>query len=263
MRLPALITRTLMLLACVTGGCAANAEDRPTTGYDYNTKEMSSLQYDCNGSRTASLECTFVQTSVRKKAEPKDLPEALADAQKSFRGATKPLKQEECAPIEQALTHLRGGAPNLPADAQARLGTMPPSERDDLIKLLVGAIAFCKSPTESNLLNVTRLNHAKDIRTCKVNSHRFVQTFRRVANSQTWVANEGPEGLCGTVVIARFEQDADSKPFYNYVTKKVTTAPSAPALGTTCEKLVDQDEYKYDWKSKERRADCDYIELGW
>ena len=252
--------RALIAVALLASSCLANAQDRPTTGSVFNTKEMSTLQYDCGGPVAGALECAFVQTSVRKKAEPANLPEALAAAQKSLRDAPKPLKQEDCAPLEQALAHLRGDTSNISADAKMRLTSMPPRERDDLTKAVVGALAFCKSPTESNLLNLTRLTHAKDTRTCKVNSNTFTQKFRRVANSQTWVSNEGPSGLCGTVEIARFEQDGT---FYNYISKKVSTNPSAAFLNTTCEKLVDQGEYKYDWRSKEQLAECDYIEFGW
>lgn len=65
-----------LLLLPVAGG----ADERPTQGLIYNTKEMSSITYHCDLIRDGLLKCGFVQTAIRKKAKEEGLANILKRA---------------------------------------------------------------------------------------------------------------------------------------------------------------------------------------
>ena len=78
------------------------------------------------------------------------------------------------------------------------------------------------------------------------------------------VQSQGPEGPCGIVQLSRFEKDPDddSRFFWLYFSKKAVTNPRGKLLlGMQCSDL-DETEYKYDWRSREIYAQCDYIKFG-
>ena len=64
------------------------ADDYPTAGLVYHTKENSSLEYHCT-KRDEVLDCEFTQISVRTKAKPEDLAKRLADAKAQLPAAIK------------------------------------------------------------------------------------------------------------------------------------------------------------------------------
>ena len=63
---------------------SAIAEEMPTSGIVYNTKETNSLVYFCEKNRGNTLDCDFTQTRVRKKAKAEDLKTRLDQARKGF-----------------------------------------------------------------------------------------------------------------------------------------------------------------------------------
>jgi hypothetical protein len=123
--------------------------------------------------------------------------------------------------------------------------------------------ALCREPVEARYLDMIRFSHQRDTRTCLASSNRFIQRFRRVTGSDSWVVTDTPTGPCGTVNASRFEKDKSVRlDFWRYYAKKVITNPQGEFLpGTSCTKL-DQDEYFYDWRSKDWQLGCDYIEFS-
>src|SRR5262245_25061574 len=116
------------------------AEDRPILGLVHNTKETSSLTFECQDAGRNGIECTFTQSSVWKKAHEKDLPEKIQQARDQFRKSPDMgMKADECASYEKALTALRGGKSDLKPEQLAPLQKMKPPERQDMIAN-VGAV---------------------------------------------------------------------------------------------------------------------------
>lgn len=241
------------------------AEEIPTTGLLYNTKETHSLVYGCQLSNDNFLNCEFIQTSVRKKARPEDLNSKLNEAREYFRKGEK-ISAEDCAMYKDLVDVLenRKKAPN-----EEGFKEFTDQQKKDYIKTGKGMLEICKSRTEKNFLNVVRLDHEKNSRTCQVSAKKFKQTFRfiqdNISDIGAWVVQGTPEGPCGIVHLSRFEPDRmeDSKlVLWKYVARKAVTNPSGSFLpGASC-KGFDEREYIYDWKSKEHYLGCDYIEFS-
>src|SRR5262245_51030585 len=72
----------------------AMAQEFPTTGQVYNTRENNFLTYDCSKrSGENRIDCKFVQISIRKKAKPEDLEGRISDAKKQFSDQVKGLEK--------------------------------------------------------------------------------------------------------------------------------------------------------------------------
>jgi hypothetical protein len=243
----------------------ALAEDVPRIGLLWNTKEVSSMLYECKQNTDKSLDCEFTQTSVRKNAKPEELDSKLKKAREEFRGGVK-MSDEDCKWPGEVIDMLEGRKKPPP---EARFHELSDMERKDMLRMMGAMVEFCKSRTEDNFLNITRLDHDKDSRTCRVSSNPYKQTFRFVSDNLskngTWVIQGKPEGPCGFVQLSRFEMDRDnSLKFVNwkYIARRATTNPQGTTLlGLSC-KDFDEGEYVYDWRSKVHSIGCDYIEFS-
>ena len=93
-----------VIFLCVSSiALQAWADDYPTAGLVYNTKENSSLEYHCT-KRDELLECELTQISVRKKAKPEDLAKQLAHAKAQLPEAIKEVASTESCKS----THIMG-----------------------------------------------------------------------------------------------------------------------------------------------------------
>jgi hypothetical protein len=261
MRLSLFTAFTTMCLSVV----GATAQDRPTMGMVHNTVEANALTYDCRpvGSE---LECSFVQTSVRRKAKPEDLAEALRKGRENY-PEFKRTSAKECQGYAGLYEAVASNRPPAGADAKKfveSIARLHPSQKADMTKLLERARDMCSDFSEAKFLDFVRTGHERDTRVCKVSSHTFKQRFRQVDTNGPWVVADSPNGPCGVVNVSRFEFEAGSYggKFWRYLSKKVVTNPRGEMLpGMACSSL-DEREYLYDWRSEERFLGCDYVEFG-
>jgi len=267
--MPKLISLVLTIFAAsgiwLLVATGASAEEAPSTGLLYNTKETHSLVYRCQQNRDDSLDCDFIQTAVRKNAKPEDLNSKLNQARKEFRGGAK-ITAEECKMFKDLVDIIEG---RKKAPKEEGFRDITDMQKRDLLKTGKGMMDFCKSRTEENFLNIIRLGHEKDTRTCQVSANTFKQTFRFVQDNLSgtgaWVVQGTPEGPCGIVQVSRFEPERlkDLKlVFWKYVARKAVTNPQGMFFpGASC-KGFDESEYIYDWRSKEHSLGCDYVEFS-
>lgn len=253
---------TSILASSIT---AVVAEDRPSTGLVYNATEVHSISYDCRPTSADVIECSFVQTAVRRKADAAELGKKLAEAKAEFAKGTGLIKKEDCDQMDQMLGYFaRGEIPKSAnsEDAKKVLAGMSEAERKDTAAFLGKIVTACRTPTEANYTNVVREGFDREVRTCKVSAHTYQLTFRRVQGSQAWTSNQGPTGPCGTIVVASFEKAGEGFSLWNYVTQKLITNPRAEAWpGLSCSKL-DQAQYRYEWMSRTWYMRCDYVEFS-
>jgi hypothetical protein len=147
------------------------------------------------------------------------------------------------------------------SEATAR---MQVGQKADLTKMIGAMRDLCRTPTEAKFLEINRLTHERETRTCLVSSNSYKQRFRRVDGVGPWVVVDRPSGSCGVVNVSRFERDAreSGATFWKYFAKKVITNPRGEAMPRLpCTKL-DEREYIYDWRSEEHFMRCDYIDLS-
>lgn len=239
------------------------AQDAPSSGFLYSTKEAHSLTYACSRTDAHTLECEFVQTTVRKKTSPTELDRKLKQGRKEF--ASFSISPQECESYSKAVAILEG------REAPPRQPPTPLSEtqKQDYLKVTRLLVALCASRTEENFLNVIRAGHEKDLRTCLVSSRSFRQTFRPISSGagiSTWVAAQGgAEGPCGLVNLSRFEAETSgigSIKLWKYTSRRAVTNPQGePWAGASC-KMLDEGEYLYDWKGDQHQLGCQYIEFS-
>lgn len=266
--------KTLLSRLVVAGGilllsaARALSDDAPSSGIVYNTKETNSLVYFCEKNRDNFLDCEFTQARVRKEAKPEDLKTRLDEARKAFL-TSKELTPESCKEQKDFVEVLQGRkkAPN--KEQQDYLKNISDMERKDVLKIMDAITTACKSKTEESYLNVVRIGFEKDARTCVVSSINYKQSFRLVldpvSGARSWVAKGDPTGACGIVQLSRFEPEKmkDSKlEFWKYIAKKAVTNRQGLLMpGMACKDL-DEDEYIFDWRSKEHALGCDYIKFS-
>lgn len=287
---------TPLFIGCLFFANTAYAQlDVPTTGMLYNTQEASLLTYNCHKSDNAKLDCEFIQTSVRKKSKPAELEKKIEDAKKQFPDALKEISSDkscgkELSFINPLIDVLSGKktpeeiAETFSSDKDFNkeefLQNMKESSTDDkreLLKTMLALQNFCKEKTEESFLELTKLSHEKDSRTCIIAAgYSFTQTFTYVedysSGDGTWVVESKPEGPCGAVQLSRFVSEktkiGDSE-FTNwkYIAKKAITNRDGAYFGDFKCSQADENEYLYDWKTSTKtdrlyHLGCEYIEFS-
>ncbi len=255
---------SLMAFVAFFGGHAYAQFEHPTKGSVYNTKEPSYIRYDCE-LKKPNLECEFTYSSVRKKAEPEDWGEDLAELDENFAELRRDWERGDntnlCEALAKSLGIFTGETP-LPEDAKKKLSEMPEGQKADALKMLDAAKQLCRNFSKSALIEVARLEHDKDTRTCIVYSSFDRQTFSWEDENE-WVSVQRNRGFCHSVTIERFERA--KKPasyFWLFFHRKTVTNPSEKIMEKTCRELSDETEHKFDWRSRELFLNCDYIEFG-
>jgi hypothetical protein len=263
----------------------ANADDYPTVGYTYGTLEDSSLEYNCHQTEDSKLECKFVQLTVSRKAKAADVEAKVRDAPKRFPEVAKEIQKDGCESVDILLDALTGDS--TPEQLYDRLGknksgsleefttaiskVREQSVRDPARILLFKSMGrMCHNPTIENYIASLRAEGDLELKSCRVWSNSFSQTFIWVdsfsSGQGAWVVEGKPEGPCGTLQLSRFEKDRGSGAgsFWNYYARKVATNPSGEFLpDMSCSSTVDQKEYPYLWKkSRDNNLGCQYVDLS-
>jgi hypothetical protein len=103
---------------------------------------------------------------------------------------------------------------------------------------------------------LSMIEHAE--RTCVIGSGGGWETVFSKKGPNTWVANNGPEGICGRVTIETLEEDPSKPVTWSYTIRKATTTPANDPL---CASFPDS-SFKYEWSVDERMATCEAIKFG-
>jgi len=258
-------SRSLAGLALSFASVAAWAQSAPTVGFLYNTQENHSLAYRCESVRTGHLECEFVQTAVRRKSTKEDLPSILEKTRKEF--VAEKLSVEDCKTYRDVLAVFEG---KKTAPTPKAIAAMSQVEKTDGLRIGKALVEYCDRPSIESYLEIVRIGHDKDCRTCLVSSKPFKQSFRMLSDGSgrvVWITQGPPEGVCGVVQLSRFESEETKigkSTFTNwsYIARKAITNPSADFLpGAKCSAL-DERPYTYDWRSKDHQMTCDYIQFS-
>lgn len=248
-----------------------HANDAPDRGIVYNTKETNAVVYFCEKTSNNLLDCEFTQTRVQKKGKAEELTSQLDQARKLFQSSNEKEEKEisqACTDMNEYLLVLQGRKQGQNIIQQEKINSMSEMEKKDLINLFQISNAYCKSKTLENYLAVARAEFDRKIRTCAVSSNNWKQSFRliidEVSGAYTWVAKGEPIGACGVIQLSRFEPEKikNSKLVaWNYIAKKMVTNKRGNLFpGMACEDL-DENEYVFDWKSREHGLGCDYIDF--
>lgn len=248
------------------GGDAYAQFEHPTTGAVYHTKEASYIWYDCKLKNPTTLECEFTFSSVRKKSKPEDWENDLAELDENFEDLRRDWERADktnlCAGLAKLSDILTGDSPP-PEDATKELSEIPEGQRADMQNILNASKQLCQNFSKSAAMEVGRLEHDKNARTCKVYSSFDRQTFSWEGEGN-WVSVQKNRGLfCSSVVIERFERpDPPVYNFWNFFRRVTITNPEKKIIEQTCREFSDDTEHKFRWNTRELFLNCDYIEFG-
>ena len=249
-----------------------HANDAPNNGIVYNTKETNAIVYFCEKTHNNFLNCEFTQTRVQKKTKIEALKAELDKARELFQSVDDKEEKElsqACKDINEYSQMLQGHKQVQNKIQQEKISNMSEMEKKDVINLFKISMAYCDSKTLENYLAMAHAAFDRETRTCTVSSNTWKQSFRIVKDQAsgafTWVAKGEPSGTCGVIQLSRFEPEKlDNSEFlyWNYIAKKVVTNKQGTLFpGMACNDL-DENEYTFDWKSKEHGLGCDYIEFS-
>jgi hypothetical protein len=264
--MPTALFRLAAVVALASTAFPVLAQEAPTLGLLYNTREGHSLTYRCEPVRAGQMSCEFVQTAVRLKSTQAELSKVLDQARSGFRSEKLPSAQE-CTTFRDISGILEGRKAAAKSEAMSSLS---PVERADNLRIAKAFTAYCEKPTEENFVAIARVGHDRDRRTCSVSSNSYKQMFHMVSEpgaQPVFVAQSNPEGSCGAVQLSRFEPEAmtaSKSNFLNwkYIARKAITNPAGELIpGVKCSGL-DEKAYTYDWRSKEHQMSCDYVEFS-
>lgn len=254
----------LWLVVAFVGGHAYAQSDHPTTGLGYNTKETSSIWYDCKLKNTATLECEFTYSAVIKKANPEDWEKELAEA--DWAGIKADWEGGDTANLckgLQELTKILTGKSSLSNDAEKKLSEIPEGQKADLLKEFDATKRLCRGFSKSAIIELFRLKHEKKTRTCSIYSSFDRQTFLRQGTADWVSVQEDHTSICRSVTVERFERAKTSGfDFWIFSRRKTVTNPSEKFLDMTCREFTDETEHKFDWRARDLYLNCDYIEFG-
>ena len=255
--------RFAAVLSFIMSPALAAEQQHPDFSIVNDTKENTSLQISCTDVSPSEVKCELKQISVFKKAKEGELQQKVEEARQQFRSAPKgQMDPKQCSEFENTLSYLRGGSPNVSADVKSNLEKLKGRERQDVEQNAAMLVQFCKNPTEENIASMARYTYERETKTCRILTAQFSQTFHRTT-ADSWVSNQGPEGLCGVVTVSRLERaNAGSSSFWVYTTKQVVTNKAATSSPKFCGSL-DESEHFFDWRGGgDRFVGCDYIEMG-
>lgn len=265
----------------------AHAQDYPTTGLLYGTKETDSIVHFCKKLEDGTLECQLTQTRVSKKAKKLSYEELRARAEKEFDDVKKDISEDKACGSFGLFVKALEGEISLEEAAEEGMKSGVITDKQAFIKGMEDfsdrqkqanlnstktLVSFCKNPTLDNYVEVISAGNERDASTCKVGPNTYEQRFKYVqdysSGAGAWVVISEPTGPCGIINLSRFEKEVsklgDSEfTHWNYVAKKAVTNPKGEVMGPefSCSDL-DEEEYPYSWKSKEHYLGCEIIEFS-
>lgn len=248
------------------------AADFPSRGIVFNTKESSSLTYECLLDKNDKLRCDFIQTIIRKKLTKSEFLERMAKIPEQYKkekaggiksGEFSSPSAKECAMYRDGIDILSGKkpAPN-GIDVTASLTIRGIEDNKRIFEALLGV---CENPVLQSFVNLARVGGEKELNTCEAASIKYSQVFKHVRGGngkEVWVVESSADGDCGAVRLDTFSADViNDHNYWNYTARKVITNPNGKMMGMECAKF-DQDEYLYSWKTREIAMDCSYINFS-
>ena len=269
-----------LLLAASVGLITTNAvlaQDFPRTGSVYNERESNYLTYECEMLNSLEMKCSFIQTMVIKPSK----QTVYADKEKKLASCVKDFsepngfdsKKEICemAPLlgifdgslsrEEALKLTINGQKMTAGKLDEIMAK--PAEISRYVAAKTSVITeICKSSDPREVCEgMLAAENDLTLRTCKVNSSKFEQSFSRLSSENTvWTVRDSASGECGIINVSRFEKDSDY--LWRYISQKVVTNPSATAIGNMKCSEFDQRVFTFGWKHNGYAKNCDFIKFG-
>jgi hypothetical protein len=216
------------------------------------------LNFNCN-QNASRLSCEVFQTLIMHKVEGSNRD---SEVQKQMTGNVVQDFQnafgETCKNIDQLTEMIR---------KTVETGIGMDGRKVNREQALDGKAYFdnladaCRHTDLKTVRKFVETNIDKDVHTCRVvNSHSHID-FSYEPSTKTWVSNEGPSGVCGSITAGILEKDPKSKSnFWLYTEKVIRTIPGGIlSNGLSCSNFPDRTMH-YTWRAASNFLQCTYIE---
>ena len=251
-----LISCTLVLLE--TGNILL-ANDAPVLGKVYSQKYNHALTYKCTwqfeGKATVGekIFCEFTQDILRLKHKTEKIEKIRKRELELFK--EHGLK-EFCSKSDQIKEKIDSHSKT----KEGRNEKLQDKQKFDIpYKLL----ELCKEPTFEKYKKFVDEKMDMKSKTCLIASHNYERSFK-LSNNGNWILDGKPSGECDVVELDRFELEKEGfgkGRYWNYFSQKVILNPDGKLLGQSCG-LLDQNSYKWSWRSRTIVLDCDRFEFS-
>ena len=259
-------TGGLMVLGiCLGASQVAAGNGHPTTGLVHHKQENSALQYDCV-LQGEILECEFAQTRVSRMETPSGSGKPKTRPKRVYFGGKGPSTQE-CNGYQQLISALKNGqAPNGLGQEKFEEGLawFASVDGQDFQAVTSFFSEYCSRSSPKGVIRVVRPRHHQKPQACSVSTRRFSRQFKRLPESDIWVAEEAASGACGVTHQDRFVPaiSGTGNSVWTYVARTTVNNKSGITHGNRkCTNFI-AGEVKYDWRAHKIKLVCDTISFS-
>lgn len=212
--------------------------------------ENSVLSGECTGDTSyPEVDCKFTQIRVRQEVKSEDIPQKMKELDESLNAVKKDFPKytkEFCKDMKEE-------------EISKTIVELKKSKAFETATLLQDNLSFCKNPTYSKLEDLLKKMITHESKTCKISTFGPTTTsFKKIAPNR-WVSNEGPTGLCNSVIVTTLEKE----PSYSSLWTYTQTRAYADQNNDLCRGLEVNKPLIYTWKaSKQIELKCEFIGFG-
>lgn len=248
----------IVLIFAIT--CASSQAEEINIGHLETNDDtgINWLFFNCDKSSNGSrMQCDITQTLIFKKKTQSQADNELKEQIKL--GALNEFNKE----LGSGCKTLTENIDKLDNLQKSGLGVdgHPVSRRliNTYISSVKSIIDVCKYPTEDNARRFFSNMENQEVHTCNVHQSKSLDIFNYNYETNSWVSQSGPNGVCGTITIGSLVQDSKNH-FWSYVEKTIrTNSEGILPTGQSC-KLFPEHTLNYSWHTIASLEDCQYME---
>ena len=179
--------------------------------------ENDALTMTCEGTAPfASLECTFIGTSVSKPTLQEFAADQTATRERFAARSATDLKDQQAFICKDLATN----------EARITNAHLPPGRARVEQRHQAWLQQFCSCRTKECIVSAMVAESTDNATTCTVSASTFTAHFEKVSERK-WVSNNGPEGACGVISILTIEKE-DNYEAYTYTERTITGNADLP-----------------------------------
>jgi hypothetical protein len=225
-----------------------------------STKSYDVIFVECIEIDTLEIECSFVQTMIRRKALPHESEKEFLTAWHKEMNKLKPGEREK------ALSDLTNdlcsddAKKKLQQEIQIYKEYVDKEELESISRDYQSIQKVCNNKTSEGLRDFAKSLDVLAAKTCTMFINPWKERFKYQEQSGKWLSQNDPVGPCGTLNISTLSKEKDRKLLveWTYETRKVVTNKDAEGF-PSC-KLLDETPSKYVSLPPTKYMNCVYFE---
>jgi hypothetical protein len=238
-----LLTCCLVITLTIQANAATNEKYKyPDHGYLTGDTDKDFIEYFCVLGEDRKLRCSFTQVSMSH--------EKVKFDQREMNAALEGFRDHKISDCAEAATNKD--------NFDKGISPLDDGQKDDIAALEAAHLKACSNPTDENILGYFEFSNKLATAKCRIGINTFEQIFE-LSTGEFWQTTTSPDGLCGAIIIARFEY-VDLF-FWNYITRTIYTT-KYPGTNNPVRAICnnpDEKEYRYSPKSSVFK-NCRYME---